>query len=456
MVDGTLAEHAASGGLRIAVTDHPLREAVLAEVHARPFEQLSGPVRVSHLALVTGPDGELAEQERAGLERLCGAYGRAGPPPGAMHFRVDLGAFRLRWERHQEFSSYTVFLPGRAAVPFAEPAIARLPVEWLAALPGTLLTTVHLVLEGAEDPPRGLPAVERLFGTAAVCGSEVADGRALVYTDFRLHGDGFARVLVQDRGLPARQGGRLVQRLLEIETYRLMALLAFPLAREAAPDLARLESALGELSERLTATGGLEDEQRTLQELTVLASRLEQLHARTSFRLSAARAYSQLLRERLESLKERRIQDLQTMGKFLERRLVPAMRTCESIAQRQEALAQRLARTTDLLRARVDVALEAQNRDLLASMNRRTQMQLRLQETVEGLSVVVLSYYTVGLLGYLLKGGKALGLPLTPDLGLGLAVPVVVAGVWWTMRLLRRRLRGDLQASGNPGSLPRD
>lgn len=424
----------------IAASEHPLRETVLQEVHARPYETLHGPLRISHFALVTGPDGALAEQEHRHLKALCASRGVAPPAVEASYFSQDMGGYRLRWERHQEFTTYTVFRPGSAARPFADPALALLPGDWLAGVPGQLLAATHLVLERPARP-RSVPALEQLFGADSLAGSEVARGAARSFTDFQLHADGCSRILVEDQTLAPRQAGRLVQRLLEIETYRLMALLAFPLARSLIPQMAQIEQELEQLTDRIVEAQTLENEQALLQSLSGLAAQAERLNARSSFRLSAARAYDQLIEQRVASLREQRVHDLQTIGKFLERRLDPAMRTCASVARRQDALARRVSRTANLLRTRVDVALEAQNRDLLASMNRRTRMQLRLQETVEGLSVVVLSYYAVGLLSYLLKGAKAAGLPAVPvELGTGLAVPLVVGSVWLGMRMIRRRL----------------
>ncbi|HEX5514628.1 MAG TPA: DUF3422 domain-containing protein [Gammaproteobacteria bacterium] len=435
-----MAELPPAPPLQIAGQEHPLRATVLAEVHARPYEILQGPLRVSHLALVTGPDGTLAQTEHSHLEELCGAHGVQPPAPGVSHFSQDLGPFRLRWERHQEFSTYTFFCPGAESEPFKEPAITLLPTEWLARLPGQLLAATHLVLEQQGAAPRTLQTLEQCFMADSLAGSEVARGAARAFTDFRLHADGFTRMLVEDRSLAPRRAGRLVQRLLEIETYRLMALLAFPLARQISPEMARLEQALESLTSRMIESRRLDDDQALLQSLSELAARVEQLMAQSSFRLSAAQAYDRLIEQRIERLREQRIHDLQTMGNFLERRLAPAMRTCASVAQRLEALARRVSRTANLLRTRVDVALEAQNRDLLSAMNRRTQLQLRLQETVEGLSVVVLSYYVIGLLAYVAKGTNAAGfLRLPVDLGLGLAVPIVVGGIWVAMRILRRR-----------------
>lgn len=426
--------------LQLAGQEHPLRSTVLAEVHARPYESLQGPLRLSHVALVTGPDGALVEAEHQQLVALCELHGVQPPAPEASHFSRDLGPFRLRWERHQEFSTYTFFCPGVESVLFGQPAISLLPSDWLVNLPGELLVATHLVLVPQGGEPRGLNALEDCFVAESLAGSEVARGAARAFTDYRLHADGFSRILVEDQGLAPRQAGRLVQRLLEVETYRLMALLAFPLARQIGPEMARLEQALEGLTGQLIESRKLDDDQQLLQTLSELAARVEQLMAQSSFRLSAAQAYDQLIQQRIERLREQRIHDLQTMGNFLERRLAPAMRTCASVAQRQEALARRVSRTANLLRTRVDVALEAQNRDLLSAMNQRTQLQLRLQETVEGLSVVVLSYYAIGLLGYMGRGAQAAGWwGASLELGLGLAVPVVVGTLWVAMRGLRRR-----------------
>lgn len=426
-------------GILARIAEHPDRESVAAELHARPFESLHGPLRASHLAMM----GANADRDRAHVARLCAACGQPQPPTDATYHSFGMGSFRLRWERHTEFSTYTFFGSGAPAfrnAPFADPALLEVPQEWLSYLPGQLVAAVHLTLESKEAPRRQGQELLELFGTENVAGSEVADGCAEAYTDFRLHEDGYGWVLVRDHGLPPRRTGRLVQRLLEIETYRLMALLAFPLARKTHSEVSRLDTALQSIAERITQRENLNNEQVLLDEISALSAELERGTARTSFRLSAARAYHALVNRRIHSLREQRTMDLQTIGEFMERRFTPAMRTCESAAERQEALARRVSRAAELLRTRVNIALEAQNRDLLASMNQRTDLQLRLQQTVEGLSVVVLSYYGTGLIFYMLKGLQEAGVPVNVDLAVGLSVPVVVLTVWFGMRQLRKRL----------------
>ena len=94
------------------------------------------------------------------------------------------------------------------------------------------------------------------------------------------------------------------------------------------------------------------------------------------------------MERRIAELREGRVEGMPTLREFVERRLLPAMKTCETVARMQEGLSARISRASELLRTRVDIELERQNQELLAQMNRRAKLQLRLQETVEGLSVV--------------------------------------------------------------------
>lgn len=426
--------------------DHPLRKSLAEEVHARPYGLMKPPVRVSHLAALSGehdPDGD-----RQHVAKLCDHFSIPGPKAGDKHFSGVLIEDRLRfkWERHTEFSSYTVYLDGPFDSPFADSAFDKLPSEWFGALPGEVLSATHLVLEPNDGPQRSFEALAELFGHNLVTGSGMRGGEALVWTDFRVHDDGFNRILVRDNGMNQRQAGRLIQRLLEVGTYRMMSMLAFPVAREVMPKLADYERKLSDLIGAMAASEEGEDERQTLKNLTDLAAEVEALSLDINYRFSASRAYHTLVKRRIKELREVRINDieqikgLQPPGEFVTRRLAPAMDTCRSTSERLDTLSRRIGRASDLLRTRVDVALEEQNRDLLKSMDRRAKVQLRLQETVEGLSVVAISYYLLGLVVYAAKSAKAAGLPINTEISTGLALPVVVGVVWYSLRRLHRRL----------------
>lgn len=429
--------------MTLGMQDHPLRRTVSAEVHARPFMHLEPSERATHLAMLSGE--EAAGADRAHVAQLCRHYGAPPPADGADFHLVDLGPFRLRWERHTEFSSYS-FLAREAAPQrddgrigrFEHPVVERVPRDWLQQLPGSLLVGVHLEIEDSGTAEVALEELPRLLGIENFAGTRVSGGAASAYLNFAINEDGFGRILVRDHHLGPRQAGRLVQRLFEIETYRTLALLAFPLARRHVADLSRLGDELTAVTQALAGAAGALDEQALLERLTSVSAEIEKLSAETSYRFGAARAYDALVAKRVAELRETRIEGLQTISEFMDRRLTPAMRTCEAVAERLDSLANRVARTSQLLRTRVDVHLEAQNRDLLRSMDRRAELQLMLQETVEGLSVAAIAYYGVGLIAYLAKGLKAAGLPVPTDLAVGAAVPLVVGLCWVGLRRVRR------------------
>jgi len=416
--------------------DHPLRGALHGEVHARPAIALEAPERLSHIAMLSGEDGAAAD--RTHLARLCERFGISAPRDGS-YFHHDFGPFRLKWERHTEFCSYTFLHRGSVAAPFDETAIARVPAAWLAELPGRRMVAVHVAVEPADGPRRPREETARLIGSEMLVGGPMVGG-AEAWTDFHIHGDGFSRILVRGGGPEAAETGRLVQRLLEIETYRMMALLAFPVARDVGPEVARIERTLAEVTDSISGLGTVGDERDTLMRLTRLAAEAERTVGVTRYRFSAAAAYHALVIERIGELREARSEGLPTIGEFMERRLAPAMRTCESVAARQESLSQRIARASDLLRTRIDVALQEQNRALLGAMSLRARLQLRLQLLIEGLSVVAATYYLAGLVGYLAKAVRAAGIPVPADIAVGVSVPVLAVLVWFVVHVARRRL----------------
>ena len=421
------------------LSPHPLRAAVLGELHARPFTPLETPRRILHYAFMIDPAA--AQAERAALAAFCAASGVEPPAPTAKHHRCRIGSATLRWENHAEFSTYTWELPAPGGQPFTPKASAIPNVMASVPQPGPLLVAIdlHLVNESAAVAP------ELLFDRASLARARVLDGIAQIATDFQPDQAGFVRLLVVDRGLKPDRAGALVQRVLEIETYRTLALLGLPEAQRLAPAVQRIEKQLAQLTHEMRGTQGLAANHKLLDELTALAAELEADSAGAAFRFGANRAYHEIVRLRLATVGEQAVSGFPTWSQFLERRMAPAMRTCTSIEARQGTLSEKLARTAQLLRTRVEVELEQHNRDLLQSMNERTRLQLRLQWTVEGLSVAAISYYVIGLLLYLFKGihdsglDARVGAKLDPELGVAIAVPFVVVLVALVVRSVRGR-----------------
>lgn len=420
---------------------HPLRTALHNEVHARPYERMQPPLAVSHLAFVSSPEVQVAD--RTHLETLLRDLHLPLPAPEASHLSIDLPGARLRWERHTEFVSYTIWRPLRADEALdAAPAYRSLPDGWLASVPGELLVATNLlVLNSREQNLRGL--VDAWLDADSLVGADVADGDLQIYSDFRLHPDGYGRWLV-GVGNPAitpRRLGRNVQRLLEIDTYRMMALLGLPVARDTTRRLDELERQLAGLADT-SAGSETVDEARLLDSLTRLAREVESTYARHHSRFSASSAYFDLVEQRIDELRETRLEGLQTVREFVDRRLKPAVTTTAWASRRLGALSERVSRASELLRTRVETLQQEHARELLSTMNARQHLQLRLQAAVEGLSVAAITYYGVGLVGYLAKGAHAVHLPVPVELVIALAVPVIALTAWLGMRRLRRRIEG--------------
>ncbi|MFO1396760.1 MAG: DUF3422 domain-containing protein [Burkholderiales bacterium] len=413
--------------------DDPLRRTLHDEVHARPPALLLSPERIAHLALRV-PDAARPAEDAA-LAALAQAHGVAAPDPARGYAWLDCGAFRVKWERHTEFSGWTFFRGVDADTPADASALDPVPREWLAGLPGATLVALEIALERA--PIAAVDTALAAYGDAMVVGGRMGDDVATALTDLRLGRDGCIRFRVLDHGMSPRQAGRYVQRLIEIETYRMMSLLAFPLAKEVAPALTAAEARLAHIAQRTAVDLG-EQEAALLDDLTELAAEVERSESRSRYRFGAAQAYYRLVGQRIGELRETRIPGVQTLQEFMDRRLAPAMATCASVANRQAELSARIARASQLLRTRVDVALERQNQSLLASMDRRARLQLRLQQTVEGLSVAAITYYVVGLVGYVAKGAKAARVPVEPDIAVAIAIPLVAAAAWWLIHRVRR------------------
>lgn len=418
------------------LSEYRQRQVLYAELNTVAYELLAAPAQLSHLVLIS--DRQWVDKERKLVGDLCKHYGVNTPSDHSNDYSINLGALRLRWERHTEYSTYTFYCEGSFDTPFEKTAVKLVPNDWLASLPGEILIATHIALDDRSRPKRSLTELASLFASNTVIGSKVAGGSANVWSDNQIHSDGFGRILIHDENLRSRQVGRLVQRLLEIETYRMMAMLPVPLVRQIIPQLARADQRLAVLIAKNIDMADIEDEQQLLDELTKLASEIERLSAQTSHRINASRAYYDIVKLRIAELREERIEGLQMLQEFMEQRLSSAMGTCELVHTKLETLSLRVARASGLLRTRVDISMEAQIRDLLKSMDNRAHMQLRLQETVEGLSVVVLSYYLLGIVSYGLKAGKAAGMAINVELLTGMAIPVVVVGVFFAISSLRR------------------
>ncbi|QDY69422.1 DUF3422 family protein [Qingshengfaniella alkalisoli] len=418
--------------------DNPFRFELTNELHARPFPTLKAPAQVIYLAIKTRNEGLRDHQaEQRHLFDLLDHFGAAKPDPDVTHYSGQLGRYRLKWESHTEFVSYTVMIDNED-LGFETPLTRVFPADWLAGAPGERISSAIIHIGLADDPAQIRTFVDHHFVSESLAVSSVLDGAAVIAGDFRTDAAGNKRMAIF---VPPETGpnriGRIMQRLTEIETYTTMSMLGLAMTRRVSPELTRIDGALARVAEEMAKAES--DPEDTLQALLQIGADLEHLAGQNNFRFGATGAYAAIVNQRIEVLHEDRFEGRQTMGEFMMRRFDPAMRTVQSTERRVSDLAQRSMRAGNLLRTRVDVERSAQNQSLLESMDRRAAMQLRLQHTVEGLSVVAISYYALNLVLYLTGPlEKVLGLGKT-ELAAG-ATPIVVLLVWLLVSRIRKHL----------------
>ena len=408
--------------------DHFQRLSLNDELHGRPALNLKSPGAVSHFAFIHAD----AHQARRAIANLCATWQAPLPQDDAQFHRFEGQGLSAKWELHGEFYTFTLARADGANEAFTKPAAQALPDNFLNELPGERLVAIHIaILNEAEDI-----RPQDYFGHEDLAGARVTDGLASLYTDFRIGPDGFSRAILHDHAIGPQRLARLLRRFLDIETYRMMALLSFPVARALQAPLSRLEKQLTQM----VAKQDHGDEKQLLSDLQSAHREIEEISNTSSFRFAAARAYAALVSKRIADLREERIPGIQRIGTFLERRFSPAMSTCEAAERRLNALAQRFERVGNLMRTRVDIELEAQNQGLLSSLEASSRRQLRLQQTVEGLSVVAISYYSLAILGKLFEGAEALHWITNPKLAEAIAAPFIIGIVWYLIRRLRAHL----------------
>jgi uncharacterized membrane-anchored protein len=423
---------------------HPLRGRVLAEVHARPFLPIEGSKRILHFAFMT--DHEEAERAREALATFCLERACLAPAPGAKHHRIEFSPAVLRWEHHGEFMTYTWEFPqdpvnGRPGdaeqLAFRPGADEFAGVMRLLPQPGPLLVAIDLhLLQEAQVGENW----QSLFGSGQLVASSVLGGDAIIATDFLPDAFGFIRMLVLSAALTPVEAGALVQRLLEVETYRTLALLGLPRAQELGPEIRRIETELPRLVKQMRDQEGFEASRQLLDRLTTLAAELEAGAAKSLYRFGATRAYHELMSLRLEALGEKALPNLPTFAAFLVRRLTPAIRTCASTEARQDYLSQKLARAAQLLRTRVNIELESQNRDLLSKMGERVDLQVKMQQAVKWISFAASTYYIAAILHLLFEGIHQKVPAFDPLLATAIAIPITVVIVGWVLRRGGKRL----------------
>lgn len=442
--------HAASGTEpRLLPADAAQRTTVHNEVHARPTLAIRVPSLVVYITLLN--EHVSREEECQHLRLLPGLDALEVKRLAGNFLRLHVDGVSITWERHTEFTRYSIVqpLPERVFLAESDPNLMlalQVTPDWLRSLPGQTIAAIKLAFLHGDltDAASCLEQSRAWFGEHPVLASMMgATGHSIVVTDLMLRPSGFEHMLlIAPPGTGSARAGRVTQRVLELETYRILSLRGLSASKQLWPMLDEADQALADVMAQLEDKRTTD--QQLLDTLVSMAARVERATTEHIHHFSATRAYYALVLQRTAELREQAIPGTQTLGNFMQRRLSPAIATVVATEQRLASLSERVSRASDLLRTRVDIATETQNQQLLEQLTRGQAMQLRLQTTVEGLSIAAISYYVVSLLFYGAKSLEASGLAINPEIAVGLAIPLVLATVWAITRRIHRKLRSEL------------
>ena len=419
------------------------------EIHTRPSATFKLPALVVYVAVLNADVSPTEEFEH--LQQLPQTQPLEFDKMRGNFLQIECTGYKVIWERHSEFTRYTIVqaLPSHAQWGSDLPELgehAATGSDWLKGIPGKTITAIHLgILNEGVDDPDAFYKGKRWLGNGTLIGSKMGRtsdnaSHSQLMTNLKIGDDGFERLLVLTVSETSEnRAGRIAQRLLELETYRIMSLLSLPIAKQLSVKLRDTEVKLVEITNRLEKQD--DSDEILMNDLATLAAQVESITAEHSYRFSAALAYEAIVRERIAEMREQPLSGMQTVGEFMQRRLAPAIATVKATSVRLSALAERIARASALLRTRVEIAAEAHNRQLLEKLTRGQELQLRLQATVEGLSIAAITYYVVSLVLFIGKAMKAYGLNINPELLAGFCTPVVLFFSWRTIQHIHLRLK---------------
>jgi uncharacterized membrane-anchored protein len=410
--------------------DHPLRQWAVDEMHLRRFAPVSKQCEIYQAVRLIDVPERQKEDARLEADRpffdswrhaTRYAIGQAGPD---IHFL---------WERHTEASTLTLIFAGDC------PAATRAPyLEWLEGWTGVVIRATRVfVIPDEQD-------IDALLSRKAIDLDDLVschiNAGLRIWSDFGIHDDGYGRLIVTAGDVNEAERGRIIQRVQEVGNYRNMAMMGFPTAQKYGPVVDTLEQKLSDHANRMAQSHDDDDDDELLQQLADISAQLEMIRSGTEFRLSATTAYAEIAADRLQALQVKAIPNFQSLDEFTERRLVPAARTCSVFRGRLVRIAERISSVMHTLDVRVDTRIKAQNLVLTKSMERSTQLQLRLQTLVEGLSIIAAAYYAVGLIAHVIKGIAAIPKGNTAEIIIGASTLPVVLLIY----LLVHRLKGSV------------
>ncbi len=402
------------------------------ELHARPLPDVRVGSTVFHLAMFRG-DAPI-EKERSHVNVLVQSLSASIESAGDSHQQVSIGGSCLRVEFHTEFTEYT-FIGNSLADFDSSPAIEMIPDEWVAQIPGETVNRLQICVENVAEYGDESD-IEKLFNSDSMIASNISDSQMRVWSDYLLSPQGNTRFLVQSKTDDTDRIGRAIQRLIDIENYRMLAFIGLQKARKIAGPMTRIEAELEDVMKSFKAIDSISDEKMLLSKLIDLSADVELLKAESMNRFRATDAYAEIMLDRINELREGKLEGIFSVSSFLLRRSDPAFRTCRASKDRVLDVSLRVSRAAELLRTRIDAQIEEQNQQILQSVDRRASLQNRLQLTIEWFSIAATSVYVLQLARFILQPITS---PATTEVTLALLVPMVLVAVASIVGRIRAR-----------------
>jgi uncharacterized membrane-anchored protein len=427
----------------MTVINHPLRQWAVDEMHLRRFAPVSDDCHIYQSVLLLEDDQRHQEDQHLRDTKPCFASWHLSPRSASA--QTDTGIYFL-WERHTEASTITLILPtNRGSLETSE------YISWFEQWPGAVIRATRIRTVPDKDlVAENLDAMGMVESDIICCD---INGGVRIWSDFGIHKDGYGRLLVHGGDVSDAERGRIIQRVQELGNYRNMALMGVPSVQKYGPQVDDIEKRLSDHASRVASSADDDNDENLLRQLAEISSQLELIRSATGFRLSATTAYAEVAADRLATLDVSPVNNYQSLKDFTERRLIPAQRTCAVFQTRLSRIAERISRIMQTLDVRIDMRIKAQNLRLMESMENSTQLQLRLQTLVEGLSIIAAAYYLVGLIAYVTKGASAYPRGSMVDLAIGAVTIPVVLVIWGFVYYLRNKVLKESES--NNGRSPK-
>lgn len=406
------------------------------DFHSLTKGRLSCPAHIHHVSYLIDDE----EHSTVGIENeiKCLVGGMKIDPDtiikgdsyGAGCRTLDNGdIYILRWEIHSEYYNYQFwYLPAdrEKCLSFGEleTEIPTLPVCFL----GTKVTALDIII--TDDPAYSKPErIQELLGDT-IYANRVMGTDIRIMTNYRPDKRNRERYLVTtgNEAVLMDRIEQVVENIGQTENYYHLLLLPLPDYFTKLNTVGIIEKRVAERTERITATmetAAGEDMEVWLKDLTSELSQIHNLNERLRHRFSATFHYDKLYNRALDDWHAEPLEHYEPLRNVLNRKTEMITDDYHRLIQRVDASEKSIADLISVLRTRIDLILQRQNLEMLEGMHATAKHQVKLQETVEGLSIIVISYYLTGLAGYVFKAmEKAWG--LNSSLATGIFVPIAI------------------------------